>query len=39
VLTLCVIIQVTQKNLTKEKNKPFYSVKQIFQEVEATTIK
>lgn len=31
-LTLCVVIQPTQINLTKENNKPFYSVKLIFQE-------
>ena len=31
-LTPCVIIQVTQETLTKENNKPFYSVKLIFQE-------
>ena len=31
-LTLCVIIHVTQEVLTKENNKPFYSVKLIFHE-------
>ena len=31
-LTLCVIIQVTQIYQVKEKNKPFYSVKQVFQD-------
>jgi len=32
VLTPCVIIHTTQEAIPKENNKPFYSVKQIFQE-------